>query len=185
MCNGRQNREGGQLLESLATRIELDRRLIDVTDIAKEAGIGYRTVVSPAVWEELIARPGPVAGSSPDERLWTLLHSLYVSHRSAPESDEVSCEFGKRSVRAISAPTRVIGVYLGDEGPNSGWYKASEIVPAEIATHIEAVLDYLFEGEREHFESNGGPGHIFSSLVAIRDWLSDAGTSGTSNDECP
>lgn len=174
MCHGRQTEVGGGAFVSLAKRIESDRRLIDVTDIAMAAGIGYRTLVSPAVWDELIVGSGRVAGDAPDDRLWTLLHSLSITHRQQPESDDVSCEFGDVPVRAISAPTRVIGVYLGHQVPGSR--PCCSGMPGEIASHLEAILDYLWDDERKHSETANGSEHIFESLAAIRNWLRATGS---------
>ena len=91
--------------------------LFDVTRVALSAGFGYHTAITHPLWTAYIKDPGPIAGDTPDERLWTLLHSMWVTHRNeASNFDEAIYDFGGNvAVRSVSMPTRVITVLLAEE----------------------------------------------------------------------
>jgi hypothetical protein len=156
--------------------------LIDVTPAAGTAGYDYRTAVTQAVWDACIKEPGAVAGDSEYERLWTLLHSLRVTWRNEnPEFEEVTYDFGGHvAVKAVSMPTRVIAVLMADEEipfvkperDNGGIGKAG--VAHHVVEAIEAVVEYLWDDEHKHCfgtDCESETGHIFCSLVTIRNWL--------------
>jgi len=47
-------------------------------------------------------------------------------------------------------------------------------LPAEVLDAIERILDYLFYHELKHcrcFDPENQSGHIFTSLVAVRNWI--------------
>lgn len=159
-----------------------DGELIDVTPVARTAGYDYRTAVTRAVWDACIKEAGPVAGDTEHERLWTLLHALRVTWgNEGPESEEVTYDFGGHmSATAISMPTRVITVLLANEEipfvtperDNGGIGKAG--VPCHVVEAIQAIVRYLWDDERKHrleADPKSETGHMFTSLVTIRNWL--------------
>ncbi len=48
------------------------------------------------------------------------------------------------------------------------------VVPHHVHTALNAVLDYLWEGELKDFEARQGgrAGHIFCEMTILRGWLS-------------
>lgn len=53
-----------------------DGVLVDVSNMAKEAGIRISTAVTTAVWAEYVAVPPGVTGQDEDGRLWDILWML-------------------------------------------------------------------------------------------------------------
>lgn len=45
-------------------------------------------------------------------------------------------------------------------------------LPPAVAESLAAVLDELWDGEREHFRGDPATGHLFRHLVAIDQWMS-------------
>lgn len=46
--------------------------------------------------------------------------------------------------------------------------------PLPISTAVAAVLDYLYEAEKAHYENTSPrerPGHIFLALERLQEWL--------------
>ena len=45
-------------------------------------------------------------------------------------------------------------------------------MPLEVQDSIQALVDYLYEDERDHWEENGRPAvHIFTYVKCVEDWL--------------
>ena len=155
--------------------------LLDVTRVALSAGFGYHTAISFPVWKAYVRDPGPISGDTPDERLWTLLHALWVTHRNEnPESDEVSYDFdGSAPLRSISMPTRVITVLKADDEipfvtPTvTDSDTRSAVMPSVVRTAMERIISYLWDDEEKHWRESRGccEQHIFSSIAAVRKWL--------------
>lgn len=58
----------------------------------------------------------------------------------------------------------------------------------ELTLAIQAVLDYLYEDERRHYEEcppKERPGHIFESLETLRSAVSIPGPAGTATSGRP
>jgi hypothetical protein len=192
MRYGRQGIEkGSELSENQSYRLGpsreeaiADGKLIDVTAVALRAGLGYRTAITRAVWNTCVQDPEPVAGDTCDDRLWTLLHSLRVTHRNTkPESDEVAWEvWGHVSVRAVSMPTRVITVLLADEDlpfvtpEREDADNGKKALPRNVLRAIETVIRYLWNDERRACscaEREPATQHVFNALITVRNWLDD------------
>ena len=60
-----------------------DGVLIDVSDLAREAGFQWPVAVTAAVWAEYIRVPEGLAWQDEDGRLWDILHLLLLSIRRA------------------------------------------------------------------------------------------------------
>ncbi len=45
-------------------------------------------------------------------------------------------------------------------------------MPFEVQDSIQALVEYLYEEERRHWEESGRPAaHIFSHVTRVADWL--------------
>ena len=158
--------------------------LFDVTRVALSAGFGYHTAITHPLWTAYIKDPGPIAGDTPDERLWTLLHTLWVTQRNeAPESNEVVYDFGGDvAVRSVSMPTRVITVLLAEEEIPFVTPCMKEVgagktdVPSDVLAAMRTIVDYLWHDEEKHFRESDADcrkQHVFNSLIIVRNWLND------------
>jgi len=58
-----------------------DGVLIDVSDLAREAGFKWPVAVTAAVWAEYVCVPEGLAWQDEDGRLWDILHLLLLSIR--------------------------------------------------------------------------------------------------------
>ena len=131
------------------------------------------------MWEACIKEPGLIAGDTVEERLWTLLHSLRVTHRNGrPHCEEVVYNFGSDvRVRAVSMPTRAITVLLGDEEipfamlERTNTDNGKDTVPRDVLGALSTVVEYLWDDEREDCcscEREPATQHIFNSLVIVK-----------------
>jgi len=64
-----------------------DGILVDVTSIAKEAGIKYHTVLTIAVYERYVRVPEGVVAQDERGRLWDILFLLVWAIRRSPKGD--------------------------------------------------------------------------------------------------
>lgn len=71
---------------SRAQAIE-DHVLIDVTQMAQEAGFKYPTAVTAAVWEKYIAVPEGVEAQDEQGRLWDILFMLHMAIKRSPREN--------------------------------------------------------------------------------------------------
>lgn len=68
-----------------------DGFLVDVSEIAKEAGFRYPTAVTRRVWDEVVT-PSELAlemGQSENGRLWDVLWMLFVAIKRAKEAGDI------------------------------------------------------------------------------------------------
>lgn len=56
--------------------------------------------------------------------------------------------------------------------PNDHRHPVPMSLPPDVAESLSAVLDELWDGEREHFRGRPAAGHLFRHLVAIDQWMS-------------
>ena len=63
--------------------------LVNVTEMATEAGISVPTAVTAAVWERFVKVPDGVDGQDERGRLWDVLSMFYCAARRGPKSDTV------------------------------------------------------------------------------------------------
>lgn len=66
-----------------------DGILVDVTSVAKEAGIRYPTAVTQGVWQNYVRVPEGVEAQDETGRLWDLLWVLKCAIRNSPKGDTV------------------------------------------------------------------------------------------------
>ena len=66
-----------------------DDVLVDVSEMAREAGISVPTAVTAAVWAGFVKVPDGVEGQDEKGRLWDILNMLYSALRRGPKSDTV------------------------------------------------------------------------------------------------
>jgi hypothetical protein len=66
-----------------------DGVLIDVTAVAREAGIGYPVALTSAAWGRCVAAPPGVVGQDEAGRLWDVLWLLACAARGGPGGPEV------------------------------------------------------------------------------------------------
>lgn len=70
-----------------------DGVLIDVSELAKQAGFGYPVAVTAGVWAECVAVPEGVAGQDETGRLWDVLNMLRFAILRGESRDEQGLEF--------------------------------------------------------------------------------------------
>ena len=69
------------------TQAIADGVLVDVSEMAKEAGIVYPTAVTAGVWGEYVRVPPSVEGQDEKGRLWDILNMFYVAARRGLKGD--------------------------------------------------------------------------------------------------
>ncbi len=84
---------GWELIDSYSRRQAIDDGLlVDVSEIAQEAGIRYPVALSRDVYESYVAVPAGVAGQDVAGRLWDVVWMLSCALRRKPGGQEIRFE---------------------------------------------------------------------------------------------
>jgi hypothetical protein len=81
--------------------------LIDVSDMAKEAGILYPVALTAATWERCVAVPPGVIGQDESGRLWDVLYLLRLAVGRSNSGAEVRFAVHVRNDNRERTPPRV------------------------------------------------------------------------------
>lgn len=84
--------EWGPVIDSYSRADAIaDGVLVDVTSVAKEAGILYPTAITQAVWSAYVAVPSGVECQDEAGRLWDIVYmfAMHARRGSGPRADEM------------------------------------------------------------------------------------------------
>lgn len=111
--------------------------MVDITEIAKEAGLMLRTLLSPAAWD-IFNDGGQIQGRELQKRLSMMLDTLHVAltQRKGPKAEVIyfSARLGDRgnganklilraAIEKHASEQSVITVMLSGEGPEGRYLK--------------------------------------------------------------
>jgi len=85
-----------------------DGVLIDVSPMAREAGISYPTALTSAVWERYVRVPDGVSGQDENGRLWDVLWMFRVELLRSPKNRDSSQIFFELVVRNDECVSQVV-----------------------------------------------------------------------------